>query len=29
MIDTTQTFFARLAERGCEPLLHSVTGTFR
>jgi len=29
MIDTTQAFFAQLAERGYEPLLHSVTGTIR
>ena len=29
MIDTTQAFFARLTERGYEPLLHSVTGTIR
>jgi putative sterol carrier protein len=29
MIDTTQAFFARLAERGYEPLLHSVSGTIR
>ena len=29
MIDTTEAFFARLAERGYEPLLHSVSGTIR
>lgn len=29
MNDTTEAFFARLAERGYEPLLHSVSGTFR
>ena len=29
MSDTTQAFFERLAERGYEPLLHSVSGTFR
>ena len=29
MSDTTQAFFERLAKRGYEPLLHSVTGTFR
>lgn len=29
MIDTTQAFFERLAQRGNEPLLHSVSGTFR
>src|SRR5258708_30987690 len=29
MIDPTEAFFARLAERGYEPLLHSVSGTSR
>ncbi len=29
MSETTQAFFERLAERGYEPLLHSVSGTFR
>jgi predicted lipid carrier protein YhbT len=29
MIDTTQAFFARLAQRGNDPLLHSVSGTIR
>jgi predicted lipid carrier protein YhbT len=29
MSDTTGEFFRRLAERGYEPLLHSVSGTFR
>src|SRR5438132_13828169 len=29
MIDTTQAFFAQLAARGYEPLLHSVTGAIR
>ena len=29
MSDMTQAFFDRLAERGYEPLLHSVSGTFR
>ena len=29
MIDTTGAFFARLAERGYEPLLHNVSGTIR
>ena len=29
MSDTTQTFFERLATRGYEPLLHSVSGTIR
>ena len=29
MSDTTQAFFERLAERGYEPLLHSVSGTIR
>ena len=29
MSDTTGEFFTRLAERGYEPLLHSVSGTFR
>src|SRR6266478_4675669 len=29
MIDTTEAFFARLAQRGYEPLLHSVSGTIR
>jgi putative sterol carrier protein len=29
MIDTTEAFFTRLAERGHEPLLHSVSGTIR
>jgi predicted lipid carrier protein YhbT len=29
MSDTTQAFFERLATRGYEPLLHSVSGTFR
>jgi predicted lipid carrier protein YhbT len=29
MSDTTEAFFARLGERGYEPLLHSVSGTFR
>jgi predicted lipid carrier protein YhbT len=29
MSDTTQAFFNRLAERGYEPLLHSVSGTIR
>ena len=28
MSDTTGEFFTRLAERGYEPLLHSVSGTF-
>src|SRR3989440_12980736 len=27
MIDTTEAFFAQLAKRGNEPLLHSVSGT--
>jgi putative sterol carrier protein len=29
MIDTTDAFFAGLAKRGYEPLLHSVSGTIR
>ncbi|HEX6555474.1 MAG TPA: SCP2 sterol-binding domain-containing protein [Ktedonobacteraceae bacterium] len=29
MTDTTQAFFERLAERGYEPLLHSISGTIR
>jgi predicted lipid carrier protein YhbT len=29
MIDMTEAFFTRLAERGYEPLLHSVSGTIR
>ncbi len=29
MIDTTQAFFERLAERGYEPLLHNISGTIR
>jgi putative sterol carrier protein len=29
MIDTTQAFFDRLAKRGYEPLLHSISGTIR
>lgn len=29
MSDTTQAFFERLATRGYEPLLHSITGTIR
>ena len=29
MIDTTEPFFARLAQRGYEPLLHNVSGTIR
>jgi predicted lipid carrier protein YhbT len=29
MSDTTQAFFERLAKRGYEPLLHTVSGTFR
>ena len=29
MIDTTEAFFAQLAKRGNEPLLHSVSGTIR
>ena len=29
MMDTTQAFIARLAERGYEPLLHCVTETIR
>jgi putative sterol carrier protein len=29
MSDTTQAFFERLAERGYEPLLHSISGTIR
>jgi putative sterol carrier protein len=29
MSDTSDAFFARLAERGYEPLLHSVSGTIR
>ena len=29
MSDTTGKFFTRLAERGYEPLLHSISGTFR
>jgi putative sterol carrier protein len=29
MSDTTEAFFTRLAERGYEPLLHSVSGTIR
>jgi len=29
MSDTTGEFFTRLAERGYEPLLHSVSATFR
>jgi SCP-2 sterol transfer family len=29
MSDTTQAFFAQLAERSYEPLLHSISGTFR
>jgi predicted lipid carrier protein YhbT len=29
MSDTTQAFFERLAKRGYEPLLHSVSGTYR
>src|SRR5215467_14418949 len=27
MSDTTQAFFERLAQRGYEPLLHSISGT--
>ena len=29
MSDTTQVFFDRLAKRGYEPLLHSISGTIR
>jgi predicted lipid carrier protein YhbT len=29
MSDTTQAFFERLAKRGYEPLLHSISGTIR
>src|SRR5437588_12727220 len=29
MTDTTQAFFERLAARGYEPLLHSISGTIR
>jgi SCP-2 sterol transfer family len=29
MIDTTASFFTRLAARGYEPLLHSISGTIR
>jgi ubiquinone biosynthesis protein UbiJ len=29
MSETTQAFFERLAKRGYEPLLHSVSGTIR
>jgi putative sterol carrier protein len=29
MSDTTQAFFERLAQRGYEPLLHSISGTIR
>ena len=29
MIDTTQAFFEHIAERGYEPLLHSVSGTIQ
>jgi putative sterol carrier protein len=29
MSDTTQAFFERLAQRGNEPLLHSISGTIR
>ena len=29
MSDTTQAYFERLAERGYEPLLHSISGTIR
>ena len=29
MIDTTEAFFAQLAQRGYEPLLHNVSGTIR
>ncbi|HYB00028.1 MAG TPA: SCP2 sterol-binding domain-containing protein [Ktedonobacteraceae bacterium] len=29
MSDTTQAFFERLAQRGYEPLLHSVSGTIQ
>jgi putative sterol carrier protein len=29
MSETTQAFFERLAERGYEPLLHSISGTIR
>lgn len=29
MIDTTEAFFTRLAQRGYDPLLHSVSGTIR
>ena len=29
MSDTTEAFFARLSERGYEPLLHSVSGVIR
>ncbi len=29
MIDTSEAFFTRLAERGREPLLHGVSGTIR
>ena len=29
MSDTTQAFFERLAKRGYEPLLHSVSGTIK
>ena len=29
MIDTTQAFFEHLAERGHEPLLHSISGTIQ
>jgi putative sterol carrier protein len=29
MSETTQAFFERLAQRGYEPLLHSISGTIR
>jgi hypothetical protein len=29
MMDITQAFFDRLAERGYEPLLHMASGTLR
>ena len=29
MSDTTQAFFERLAQRGYDPLLHSISGTIR
>lgn len=29
MVDTSEAFFTRLAERGHEPLLHGVSGTIR